>query len=498
MSLIGCVDTLADTSINGWAADEEDLTAEVSVDVVINSDVAATLPCVEFREDLRAAGIGDGCKGFQYDPSGHLNPGRNDVQVRYADTNVLPKGRGYWVKRRKLRCAAEAGFVAALEEYHEFRPQDQVCGIGEGAEDWRRMLTESQVLFRNYTCLEATLEPAAIQLQEKADVMICAAGCRVSPGLINHLVEHINRPGLLVVGFTDSRGNVEQIHRAFAQGGVPVVKLESVTPWRSGGFDTLALAEVGGASPVPVASEPILAHIHVPKCAGTSLRILLERHFGARYMRLYVDDTYFVYGRESLRTYLRHDPNVRGFSSHHVREFPRWLAGRRMLYMTFLRDPIEQFVSYMTHIQKHYAGITSKSLLEAVPPDAPRLTLREFARWLLTQESDVPFRQNHNVNFFARHSSPTAANSLEAAKTALEGFLFVGITERMEESMGQLRIRARESGVEFPCNPMPFENTSSEFRDDLSWIHPDDEVGSLLLGSVEKDQQLYDWAVEHL
>ena len=135
MSLIGCVDTLADTSINGWAADEEDLTAEVSVDVVINSDVAATLPCVEFREDLRAAGIGDGCKGFQYDPSGHLNPGRNDVQVRYADTNVLPKGRGYWVKRRKLRCAAEAGFVAALEEYHEFRPQDQVCGIGEGAED---------------------------------------------------------------------------------------------------------------------------------------------------------------------------------------------------------------------------------------------------------------------------------------------------------------------------------------------------------------------------
>src|ERR1035438_8761039 len=47
--------------------------------------------------------------------------------------------------------------------------------------------------------------------------------------------------------------------------------------------------------------------------------------------------------------------------------------------------------------------------------------------WLLTQESDVPFRQNHNVNFFARHSSPTAANSLEAAKTALEGFLFVGI-----------------------------------------------------------------------
>ena len=28
----------------------------------------------------------------------------------------------------------------------------------------------------------------------------------------------------------------------------------------------------------------------------------------------------------------------------------------------------------------------------------------------------------------------------------------------------------------------------------MSWINPDDEVGSLLLRSVEKDRQLYGWA----
>jgi hypothetical protein len=165
-----------------------------------------------------------------------------------------------------------------------------------------------------------------------------------------------------------------------------------------------------------------------------------------------------------------------------------------VLYVTFLRDPIQQFVSYMTHIKKHYSGIASESLLAAVPPDAPQLTLREFARWLLTQDRDIPFRENHNVNFFARHSAPAALDRLQAAKAALEGFFFVGITERMEESISKLRALARAAGLDFPPGPIPVENTSADYRDDLGWIHPGDEVGSLLLRSVEKDRQLYDWA----
>ena len=192
------------------------------------------------------------------------------------------------------------------------------------------------------------------------------------------------------------------------------------------------------------------------------------------------------------------DPEILGFSSHHVRAFPRWLAGREMLYVTFLRDPIQQFVSYMTHIKKRYAEITSESLLSAVPPDAPQLTMREFAKWLLTQDRDIPFRENHNLNFFARHSAPTAPDRLQAAKAALEEFFFVGITERMDESMCKLRALARRAGLDFPQGSITVENTSSDYRDDLSWINPDDEVGSLLLRSVEKDQQLYDWAAARL
>jgi hypothetical protein len=64
--------------------------------------------------------------------------------------------------------------------------------------------------------------------------------------------------------------------------------------------------------------------------------------------------------------------------------------------------------------------------------------------------------------------------------------------------MAKLASRARAAGLDFPPGPLPVENTSAESRDDLSWINPDDEVGFLLLRSVEKDRQLYDWAAARI
>jgi hypothetical protein len=499
MGLIGCVDKLWDNCISGWASDEADPSKPVQVDVVVNSLPVATVPCVAFREDLLAAGIGDGCKGFFFDPTAHLRPGRNKLEVYYNGTGlVVPKGRGCWVRRREGRISeAETAFVAALEAYFEFRPEHHVCGIGEGAGELERVFFEAGVPFRKFTAMEVPCDPAGIRLAEKADLVISWAWSKPAPEAVRVLKQlvqdHMNTPGFLVSGFEETAEVCERVRQAFRECGAPDAKLESVPSPQGGRRRIFAFAETRVAR-----SKPVLAHIHVPKCAGTSLRALQERYFGPRHLTLYVDDTYFVYGDEALRSYLLQGPEIQGFSSHHVRVFPRWLAGREMLYITFLRDPIQQFVSYMTHIKKHYAGITSASLREAVPPDAPQLTLREFARWLLTQDRDIPFRENHNVNFFARHSAPAAPDRLEAAKAALEAFFFVGITERIEESMAKLRALVQAAGLEFPPDPMPVENTSAEYRDDLSWINPDDEVGSMLLRSVEKDRILYDWAAARL
>lgn len=84
--------------------------------------------------------------------------------------------------------------------------------------------------------------------------------------------------------------------------------------------------------------DPVLAHIHVPKCGGTAFWKFLQAHFGAAHLGLYVSDTFFVYSEEDLARHLN-DRAVRGFSTHYVRTFPDRLAGRDLLYVTFFAQP---------------------------------------------------------------------------------------------------------------------------------------------------------------
>ncbi len=495
MSLIGSVDTLWNTSITGWACDDADPATVVRVEILVNSVIVANIPCTDFRQDLLEAGIGDGAKGFHFNPSEYLTPGRNVLEVQYAGTRkTVPYGRGNWTNLREGELSAsQAEFLAALEAHYEFKPDGHICLVGSNAAGTARIFMAGNAPHLKCSRLQPPADPGAVWLTQKADLIV-ACGC-VKPDVIEHLLQDHAEPTAVLALHEpgESAGRLNNIFRAL---GIVNSECESILDPESGACETLAVAN-RTARFVP-GRAPLLAHVHVPKCAGTSLRLLQERHFGQRHLGLYVDDTYFVFSQHVLRGYLLQNPELQGFSSHHVRIFPRFLGGREMLYVSFLRDPVQQFVSYMTHIKKYYAGITAKSLLEAVPPDAPKWALRDFARWLLTQRRDVPFRENHNVNFFTRHSAPNAPNRLEAAKAVLEKFFFVGITELMDKSLQILRARIAAAGVEFPPEPMPLENISADYRDDLNWITERDEVGAMLLRSVAEDRLLYDWAVARL
>src|SRR4051812_41918333 len=98
--------------------------------------------------------------------------------------------------------------------------------------------------------------------------------------------------------------------------------------------------------------EAVIGHIHVPKCGGTSVSKLLDEALGAAHLRLWVDDTYFVYSEEALANLIT--PSVQVFSSHYLRTFPGTLAGRKARYFTFLRHPVEQFISYLTYSRRFY------------------------------------------------------------------------------------------------------------------------------------------------
>lgn len=255
-------------------------------------------------------------------------------------------------------------------------------------------------------------------------------------------------------------------------------------------------------------SDPLIAHIHVPKCGGTSFRHFLTEHYGPSHLALYVADTFYVYSEEELTAAVS-DRSVTGFSSHFVRRFPEKLSGRDVLYVTFLRDPIDQFVSYITYVKKNFQFIQDLPLLSCFPPDPPSMSVRDIAHWILSSNREINFRENYTVNFFTRYPMLAEAGPrrldnaygkrrVNAAERILERFFFVGVSEQMQLSVAVLRGLMKRVGLNLPEGEIPLENTSYEFRDDLTWIRSDDPVGRLLLNSIQEDQQLYRYALTRL
>jgi hypothetical protein len=250
--------------------------------------------------------------------------------------------------------------------------------------------------------------------------------------------------------------------------------------------------------------DPVILHIHVPKCGGTAFCNFLKDHYGSAHLSLYASDEFFIYTEKELVRYLA-DRNVRSISTHRVRTFPERLAGRDLLYITFLRNPIDQFISYITYVKKNFQDLRhDQALMACLPPDVASLSIREIAHWILTRDAEINFQENFTVNFFSRYTLCDSPNGLDiaqyrkqrlaTAKKVLEDFLFVGCADDMNRSISLLRKRVEAANLPFPPGEIPFENMSLDFRGDLSWINSDDEVGSLLLDSVREDQQLYDWA----
>jgi hypothetical protein len=255
-------------------------------------------------------------------------------------------------------------------------------------------------------------------------------------------------------------------------------------------------------------ATPLLAHIHVPKTAGSSFRKVLAERYGAAHLHLYYDNsTTFVYETAALADLVR-PPAVQAFSSHFVRRFPPILSGRRVHYVSFARDPIQQFISYITYTRKHYLAIKDTVLISHLPPGMPDLTVRECAKWIL----DGPdgqfrnFQENYNTNFFARyvlldsrglnyHDPKYRAARLATARQVLSRFLLVGLSDRMDETFALLRAKAEMVGIPLPNVTIPVENVTSAERESLDWIHADDEVGRKLLSSVEEDTHLFNWSV---
>lgn len=268
-----------------------------------------------------------------------------------------------------------------------------------------------------------------------------------------------------------------------------------------------------------VADEDLLVHVHIPKCAGTSLWYWLARHNVGSHGFLYplVSDS-FYYDEEALAKLGIASTALRCMSSHYFRVYPEFCAGRRMRYFTLLRDPVAHFVSYARYIRTVYPNITDQEQMESVPPGADTLSLREFTAWLLACEYDVPFRENYQTNYLTSYvwRSTTGrgpkpgeprpkwnaadweaycSERLALGKALLRRFALVGTVERMPESLAVLVRQAASWGLQLgPTDDVGHVNQTVDNGFDVDWIREDDPIGRALLDSLAEDRALHAFA----
>jgi hypothetical protein len=148
----------------------------------------------------------------------------------------------------------------------------------------------------------------------------------------------------------------------------------------------------------------MLISIHVPKCAGTSFRLLIDKLYGNRVWHNYG----IIFSRESARTELI-PAGTQIIHGHFLADaFDGVLPSRR--YITWVRHPVHRLVSNYYHFLRSpdMRDDCCRQLHER------KLSIRQFA--------DLDWMQNEMCRYLAGK--------------AIDEFEFVGVSEEFAQSMG--------------------------------------------------------------
>jgi len=163
----------------------------------------------------------------------------------------------------------------------------------------------------------------------------------------------------------------------------------------------------------------MLAFIHVAKTGGQTIETLLESSFGVSHMPAVLrpdagsaqpDDADYVvpkYGPDDLRQLKRLCPFLRSVGGHGIALWSDLQEVGPTRYWAFVREPLRRGAS---HFQYHVGN------------DQPDL---QWQRWV-----DWPVHHNHQLKMFSR-----GADVLEAVTAIEKNEVFVGLTERFDESL---------------------------------------------------------------
>src|SRR2546426_12563545 len=180
-------------------------------------------------------------------------------------------------------------------------------------------------------------------------------------------------------------------------------------------------------------TEPLLAFIHVPKTAGTTLTALMRYHYRGRFLTSGTLFSRFEQVEAKLGE-IATKAHVAAVAGHFtVGLADRLLGGARS--MTILRDPIERTLSHYYFLVEPVAGRKRAAGPAIVPPwlpmPGPELTLAQA----LADRGYIPDNlQTRMLCGIVSPYDPLPPEALEQAKRNLrERFGFVGTMERFNE-----------------------------------------------------------------
>ncbi len=188
--------------------------------------------------------------------------------------------------------------------------------------------------------------------------------------------------------------------------------------------------------------NPILIHMHIPKCAGQWLDAVLQRvlertgrarlcNFGAAANVLYLEDPRFKGKVEVFAEEIQKRRGVRVISSQKfMHEFPETLGGRPVQYTCMLREPGEQLLSFLRYSIAGY-GSFQEGFQTKLPEGLGDMSLKDAAIKLINER---PGLVTHFLPI--RHLSATQ-DQAEAFEN-LDKIHFVGTVDRSEELVSRL------------------------------------------------------------